>query len=153
MLEIDIIRNYGFVHIEPSVEISTIVRDLHLKQVDGQSIKVQLSTSRVRQKPGMGSSEQCYRCGRVGHWSRECPKLSAIDRLRLSRDPYPPQPLVGQYGRDRYPPPPMANRYVTYFSNNFTAAILAVTRYALRSTFFQKIFLHFNFKGLITNMA
>ena len=32
-----------------------------------------MSTSGVRQRPGMGG-DQCYRCGREGHWSKECPQ-------------------------------------------------------------------------------
>jgi len=41
--------------------IAGAVQDLNGKMVDGQAIKVQISTSRVRQRPGMGDSEQCYR--------------------------------------------------------------------------------------------
>ena len=41
--------------------------------LNGNSIRVQMSTSGVRQRPGMGG-DQCYRCGREGHWSKECPQ-------------------------------------------------------------------------------
>lgn len=59
-----IVRNYGFVHLEPNGDVNDVIRELNGQMVDGQPIKVQVSTSRVRQKPGMGDPEQCYRCGR-----------------------------------------------------------------------------------------
>lgn len=54
--------------------VADAVRDLNGHVIDGQPMKVQMSTSRVRQRPGMGDSEMCYRCGRGGHWSKECTK-------------------------------------------------------------------------------
>lgn len=38
-----------------------MVEELNGTVVDGQPMKVQISTSRVRQRPGMGNAEQCYR--------------------------------------------------------------------------------------------
>lgn len=54
VLECDVIRNYGFVHLEPkeSVNVNDVIRELNGKSIDGQALKVQVSTSRVRQKPG-----------------------------------------------------------------------------------------------------
>jgi RNA-binding protein 4 len=54
ILECDIIRNYGFIHIESGdAQVNEIIRDLNGKVIDGNSITVQVSTSRVRQKPGI----------------------------------------------------------------------------------------------------
>lgn len=98
VVECDIVRNYGFVHLEPTGDVNDVIRELNGQNVDGQPIKVQISTSRVRQKPGMGDPEQCYRCGRSGHWSKECPRLVPwSDRgdsrgFRGIRDAYPPPP-------------------------------------------------------------
>ena len=55
ILECDISRNYGFVHIDTAdhQNINEIIRDLSGKVIDNQAINVQVSTSRVRQKPGI----------------------------------------------------------------------------------------------------
>ncbi|XP_075238307.1 RNA-binding protein lark-like isoform X2 [Lycorma delicatula] len=81
VVECDIVRNYGFVHIDTN-DVNTCIKELNGFNVDGQPIKVQVSTSRVRQRPGMGDPEQCYRLG---------PDRGFRDRL-FGREPYPPPP-------------------------------------------------------------
>lgn len=55
VLECDVIRNYGFVHLEAAdtVNVNDAIRELNGMVIDGQALKVQVSTSRVRQKPGI----------------------------------------------------------------------------------------------------
>jgi RNA recognition motif-containing protein len=57
VLECDVIRNYGFVHLEcmDNINVNDAIRELNGMVVDGQALKVQVSTSRVRQKPGIKS--------------------------------------------------------------------------------------------------
>merc|ERR1719259_609336 len=77
VMEADVIRNYGFVHIDADAgkgKINEILRELNGYNLNGSQIRVQQSTSGVRQKPGMGG-DQCYRCGRDVHWSKECPQF------------------------------------------------------------------------------
>lgn len=49
-----------FQHIS-SADVNCVLKELDGYEVDGQPMKVQVSTSRVRQRPGMGDPEQCYR--------------------------------------------------------------------------------------------
>lgn len=98
VVECDIVRNYGFVHMDASDNVADAVRDLNGHVLDGQPMKVQMSTSRVRQRPGMGDSEMCYRCGRDGHWSKECSKGAGPSNGYRGGGP--------MFGRDHYPPPP-----------------------------------------------
>jgi len=98
VMEADVIKNFGFVHIDADAgknKVNEILRELNGYNLNGSQIRVQQSTSGVRQKPGMGG-DQCYRCGRDGHWSKECPQFP---------DHPGPGPHHGGAGYGSYGPP------------------------------------------------
>ncbi|XP_054927895.1 uncharacterized protein [Dermacentor andersoni] len=72
--ECDIVKNYAFVHMNSEEESKVAIDALHNSEFMGGKITVEASHSKVRPKPGMGGRGQCYRCGRQGHWSKECPR-------------------------------------------------------------------------------
>lgn len=57
-------------------EAKTAIDALNGSEFMGVKITVEASRSKVRPKPGMGGKGQCYRCGKSGHWSKECPRNS-----------------------------------------------------------------------------
>ncbi|KAM4722124.1 RNA-binding protein 4B-like [Rhinophrynus dorsalis] len=105
VLECDIVKDYAFVHMERSDEALDAIRNLENSEFKGKRIHVQLSTSRLRITPGMGDRTRCYRCGKDGHWSKECP----LDQM-------------GQELEPAYPRDPYADSFVPFRNDAYTAA-------------------------------
>ena len=63
VLEADVVKNYGFVHIDAEDgrnKLNYIFQELNDYNLNGNEIRVQQSTSSVRQRPGM-QGDLCYR--------------------------------------------------------------------------------------------
>ncbi|KAG8193399.1 hypothetical protein JTE90_012199 [Oedothorax gibbosus] len=100
--ECDIVKNYAFVHMSNEDEAKVAIEALNNVDFAGTKISVEISHSKVRQRPGMGGKGQCYRCGRQGHWSKECPRNPATRNMGPDRGPPIGYPTPG-YG-DRFGP-------------------------------------------------
>ncbi|XP_069769180.1 RNA-binding protein 4B-like [Narcine bancroftii] len=105
VLECDIVKDYAFVHMERSEDAMEAIRGLDGTEFKGRRMQVELSKSRLRMQPGMGEKNGCFRCGKEGHWSKECPK----DHVA------PDQSFDGSFSRDYLGPYSMTARHIAGF--------------------------------------
>jgi len=106
VIEADVIKNYGFVHIDANAgrqKVNELIRELNGYNLNGSNIRVQMSTSGVRQKPGMGG-DQCYSGGFGG--GRGGGGGGRGGPMRNQPGGYGNRGGPGGYSRDPYPPPP-----------------------------------------------
>ncbi|RXG68929.1 Glycine-rich RNA-binding protein 2, mitochondrial [Armadillidium vulgare] len=61
VVEADILTNYAFLHMDTESNAQEAIRNLDGYELNGFRIRVQESTSRVRQQAGMGNPDMCYR--------------------------------------------------------------------------------------------
>ncbi|XP_064095833.1 RNA-binding protein lark-like isoform X1 [Macrobrachium nipponense] len=104
VVEADILTNYAFVHMGDEARAQRAIRELDGYELHGLRLRVQESTSRVRQQAGMGNPDMCYRCGSGGHWSKECPRDGRMGSRYPERERGSGRSFSSRY--DPYPPPP-----------------------------------------------
>ncbi|XP_078436457.1 glycine-rich RNA-binding protein RZ1C-like [Wolffia australiana] len=133
-------RGFGFVTFSEQRAMESAIREMHGQELGGRVISVNKAEPRVNSDgPGYGyrggsrsvlssgggsdaSRSECFKCGRPGHWARECPsgdpdggrtsgrsKFSRGDRYGPGADPYTDRYPEDRYDRydgpdDRYPP-------------------------------------------------
>jgi len=105
--EADILGNYSFVHMDSEDDARKAIESIDGTELHGLRLRVQESTSRVRQSAGMGQDrDSCYKCGRSGHRFKDCRSGGGGDfggrggRGGGRFDPYGGPPPRG-YERDR----------------------------------------------------
>ncbi|XP_051820922.1 RNA-binding protein 4 [Antechinus flavipes] len=126
VIECDIVKDYAFVHMERAEDAVEAIRGLDNTEFQGKRMHVQLSTSRLRTAPGMGDQSGCYRCGKEGHWSKECP----VDRTGRMADLT--EQYNEQYGAVRAPYA-MSYGESVYYSNAYGALDAYYKRCRVRS--------------------
>ena len=84
IVECDIIRNFAFIHFADGKEAKLAVDMFNNLKWNGLKLKVELSSTKLRRKPGMG--RVCYSCGTPGHLPKECPKRPNRNRHYLNNN-------------------------------------------------------------------
>uniref|UniRef100_A0A452GJG4 RNA binding motif protein 4B n=1 Tax=Gopherus agassizii TaxID=38772 RepID=A0A452GJG4_9SAUR len=125
VIECDIVKDYAFVHMERAEDAVEAIRGLDNTEFQGKRMRVQLSTSRLRTIPGMGDKSGCYRCGKEGHWSKECP----VDRT--GQVPDFTETYNEQYGAVRTPYPAGYGETM-YYDDGYGAMVDYYKRYRVR---------------------
>uniref|UniRef100_A0A4W3GS65 RNA-binding protein 4B-like n=1 Tax=Callorhinchus milii TaxID=7868 RepID=A0A4W3GS65_CALMI len=97
VLECDIVKDYAFVHMERGEDAMEAIKGLDGSEFKGKRMHVELSKSRLRVQPGMGEKNTCFRCGKDGHWSKECPTDRRAEDVGYPEylDPYSMAPRYG----------------------------------------------------------
>ncbi|XP_022668113.1 RNA-binding protein 4-like [Varroa jacobsoni] len=103
--ECDVIKDYGFVHMMNDADAQAAIEALNGHEFRGVAILVEESRSRVRHQPGMGGRMTCFRCGRQGHWSKECRAGGVGSDGSTAYREYRPGPYSRPPGYDRRGPP------------------------------------------------
>eukprot|EP00061_Rhincodon_typus_P014517 g41580.t1 len=88
----------------------------------GKRIHVELSKSRLRVQPGMGEKNTCFRCGKDGHWSKECPADRQEMGIGFAHDYLDPYAMHHRYGEQPF----YDSRYVDYYEKYRAGAYGAV---------------------------
>ncbi|KAL6880079.1 hypothetical protein ACP4OV_011644 [Aristida adscensionis] len=113
-------RGFGFVTFSEPRAVDAAIRGMHNGELDGRNISVNKAQPRMNNDAGYGygggggaytggarggyrsgsdvvpaGSDECFKCGRSGHWARECPYA---DGARTGRYSPPPARYAGGTG-------------------------------------------------------
>ncbi|XP_068682668.1 RNA-binding protein 4B-like isoform X2 [Montipora capricornis] len=100
----DIVKNFAFVHMVGEKNAKEALENLDDSEFCGTHIQVQYAKTK-----GKPSEDECFSCGKHGHWAKDCPKRRRFDDRRdYRRNDYGP-PRRGPYDR---PPPNYYDPYM-----------------------------------------
>ncbi|CAD8066649.1 unnamed protein product [Paramecium primaurelia] len=66
--------SYSFITFGNEDEAKEALTEMNGATHNGQKLKVDVVDNRKGRKTGPNESDQCFKCGKGGHWARNCPK-------------------------------------------------------------------------------
>ncbi|CAD8156029.1 unnamed protein product [Paramecium octaurelia] len=74
--------SYSFITFSNEDEAKEALTEMNGATHNGQKLKVDVVDNRKGRRTGPNESDECFKCGKGGHWARDCPKGRSPHRSR-----------------------------------------------------------------------
>ncbi|CAD8060725.1 unnamed protein product [Paramecium primaurelia] len=69
--------SYSFVTLSSETEAQNAISAINGQLINGQKFKVDIVDNRKGKRIGPQEKDECFKCGKGGHWARECPNRTS----------------------------------------------------------------------------